>query len=512
MLKSLLELENEGEKVEKAYIIGVDIGTSSTKAVLFDQTGKFIHRNAVSYELVTDDSGKAEQDPNEMVQAVKKAVWQLIEDSGIPSKYVRAVAFSSAMHSLILVDQNNQPITPVITWADKRSAKAAEHIKRKYNGQRIYAHTGTPIHPMSPFVKIHWLKHEHPDWIAKTTMFADIKSYVFYQLFNEWVMDESVASGTGFYNAKVHKWEQEALEIIGVTADKLPKVVPETTIFHHDAAARMLGFTGSPAFVIGGSDGALANIGIQALGEKEVTVTVGTSGAVRKLVPDFQIDPAGRTFCYAAAGPFVIGGAVNSGGKVVEWAFEQFAKDNESFSDFLKLSNEVPPGANGLLFLPYLLGGRAPLWKNNLFGNFIGLTINHTRETMVRAVLEGIAFNLAEVYEGIAAEDDIIYLTGGLAEEALWCQILADILEREVRVTETIEGSGLGAAIVGMKAIGLLDTLALNHEKKAVATFWPRSTYKERYRDLRKLFHAANEQLLFSYDAIIAWKEKYQEF
>lgn len=498
-------------KVEEKYIIGVDIGTSSTKAVLFDHTGKLIHRHAISYDLITDDAGRAVQDPDTMVDAVKNAVRHVIDESAIPSEDVRAVSFSSAMHSLILVDETHQPLTPAITWADHRSTKAAEHLKKNYDSHLIYEKTGTPIHPMSPFVKISWLNQEQPELIAKTKIFADIKSYVFYQLFHEWVIDESLASGTGMYNPKEHDWEKEAMDIIGLKPGQLPRVVSETTAFHNDSTARDLGLTGDPAFVIGGSDGALANIGIQALGKNEVTVTVGTSGAVRKLVPEFQVDKAGRTFCYAAAGPYVIGGAVNNGGKVVEWAFKQFGKEEEDFSDFLKLSDDVPPGANGLMFLPFLLGGRAPLWRNNLFGDFIGLTINHTRKTMVRAILEGIALNLADVYEAIAEKEDIIYVTGGLASEPLWCQMLADILEREVRVAETIEGSGLGAAIVGMKAIGWLETLEIGHEKRVAQTFSPRAEYRDRYRDLRNLFNEANQRLLTTYENIIAWKEKYQE-
>ncbi len=493
--------------------MGVDIGTSSTKAVLFNERGEVICREATHYELVTDETGKAEESPTEIFEAVITSIQGVMKD--IDKTELRGISFSSAMHSLIMVGADGELLTECITWADGRSSEALENIKRDNYLFQLYEATGTPIHPMSPFAKICWLKEDEPQLFHRAEKFVDIKSYILNRLFGVWVMDESLASGTGLYNILEHDWEFEAMEIIKLTPDYLPKVVPETYQLHgvKKEYADLMGIPENLPFIVGGSDGALANIGIQATGRNDVTITVGTSGAVRKLTNEFQVDSRGRTFCYGAGdGYFIAGGAVNNGGKVVEWGLQQFGSEgeimNRDFTSFIAHIDEVAPGASGLLFQPYLLGERAPFWTNDIRGGFVGLTINHSKAHFIRAILEGIAFNLAEVYEAVSAPDDIIYVTGGISGHDAWCRLLADILDREVRVPHTIEGSSLGAAIIGMRSLGILKTLNLEQTLPIKAVYHPSENTKK-YAELRPIFKQVTTQLMASYSMLNSWQKKF---
>lgn len=493
--------------------MGVDIGTSSTKAVLFNERGEVICREATHYELVTDETGKAEESPTEIFEAVITSIQGVMKN--IDKTELRGISFSSAMHSLIMVGADGELLTECITWADGRSSEALENIKRDNYLFQLYEATGTPIHPMSPFAKICWLKEDEAQLFHRAEKFVDIKSYILNRLFDVWVMDESLASGTGLYNILEHDWEFEAMEIVKLTPDYLPKVVPETYQLHgvKKEYAELMGIPENLPFIVGGSDGALANIGIQATGRNDVTITVGTSGAVRKLTNEFQVDSRGRTFCYGAGdGYFIAGGAVNNGGKVVEWGLQQFGSESEimnrDFTSFIAHIDEVAPGASGLLFQPYLLGERAPFWTNDIRGGFVGLTINHSKAHFVRAILEGIAFNLAEVYEAVAAPDDIIYVTGGISGHEAWCRLLADILDREVRVPHTIEGSSLGAAIIGMRSLGILKTLNLEQTLPIKAVYHPSENTKK-YAELRPIFKQATTQLMASYSMLNSWQKKF---
>lgn len=493
--------------------MGVDIGTSSTKAVIFNKYGEVICREATHYELVTDETGKAEESPTEIFEAVITSIQRVMES--INKNELSGISFSSAMHSLIMIGSNDELLTECITWADGRSSEALENIKRDNYMFQLYEATGTPIHPMSPFAKICWLKEDEPQLFHRAEKFVDIKSYILNRLFDVWVMDESLASGTGLYNILEHDWEFEAMEIVKLTPDYLPKVVPETYQLHgvKKEYADLMGIPENLPFIVGGSDGALASIGIQATGRNDVTITVGTSGAVRKLTNEFQIDSRGRTFCYGAGdGYFIAGGAVNNGGKVVEWGLQQFgSKDeilNRDYVSFIAHIEEVAPGASGLLFQPYLLGERAPFWTNDIRGGFIGLTINHTKAHFIRAILEGIAFNLAEVYEAVSAPDDIIYVTGGISGHEAWCKLLADVLDREIRVPHTIEGSSLGAAIIGMRSLGFLKDLNLEQTLPIKAIYHP-SENTEKYRELRSIFKQVTTQLMSSYSMLNSWQKKF---
>ncbi|WP_088840775.1 gluconokinase [Listeria sp. ILCC797] len=496
------------------FFMGVDIGTTSTKAVLFDENGSQVTRYAVHYNLATDVSGKAEQNPDEIFEAVKKAIWMVMSASRIGQNELAAISFSAAMHSLILVDKTGSPLTNCITWADSRSSAALETAKRHYYLEGIYEKTGTPIHPMSPFAKLIWLSETAPEKMAAMHMTCGIKSYVLYKMFGKWLIDASLASASGLYNTKAGCYEKSALEIAQLSQNKLPTVVSELHQLSglSTELASEMGIAPGTVFVVGASDGALANLGLQATAPNDVTVTVGTSGAVRKTTTTFQTDGRSRTFCYRLTdGLFIQGGAVNNGGKAIEWAMEQFApqdvRENRDYVKLMQNAAEVPLGSNGLLFLPYLLGERAPYWTSDIRAAFLGITINHTPPEFLRAAIEGIALNLASVYSSMGEKGDVVYVSGGIAAHTFWCSLLADILNREVRVTHTIEGSSLGAALLAMKSLGRRASFTLPKKPAIKAVYRPNVERAKAYAELHKIFELATVQLTGINKQLIDWQK-----
>ena len=475
-------------------MIGVDIGTTSTKSVLFEQDGTVVTSANIGYPLHTPTTATAEQDPDEIYRAVLHTIAGVMEQSGTAADDILFVSFSSAMHSVIAVDSDGTPLTRCITWADNRSAPYARKLKEEWNGHEIYMRTGTPIHPMSPLTKLIWLREEHPEIFDQTAKFISIKEYVFFRLFGQYIVDHSIASCTGMLNLKQLDWDREALQLAGITADRLSTLVPTTHLIeglHAEAAAEMkLGLT--TPFIVGASDGVLSNLGVGAIEPGVVAVTIGTSGAIRTVVDQPVTDPKGRIFCYALTeDKWVIGGPVNNGGMLFRWVRDEFAASEvetakrlgiDSYDVLTRIAEQVRPGSDGLLFHPYLTGERAPLWNPDARGSFIGLTMKHRKEHMIRSVLEGVIFNLYTVM--LAMEEQIgrparIHATGGFARSSLWRQMMADIFDQEVIVPESIESSCLGAVVLGLYGTGRIESLDIvsgmigsthSHEPEPAAT------------------------------------------
>ena len=483
--------------------IGVDIGTSSTKAVLYDAAGRMRARHAIEYPLHTPSPGAAEQDPEQIVAAVV-GVLDAVRGAVPPGSRVACVSFSAAMHSVIALDAAGAALTRCITWADARSAPWAERLKQE-GGAAIYRRTGTPIHPMSPLAKLCWLRDTQPALFNSAARFVSIKEYVFLRLFKRYLVDHSIASATGLLDITTLDWDHEALRVAGVTAERLSTLVPTTHVIDglDPAFARSTGLPAGTPFVVGANDGVLANLGVDAIEPGAVAVTIGTSGAIRTCVDRPMFEDRGRLFCYVLVpGVWVVGGPVNNGGMILRWLRDEFASAEietakrlgvDTYDVLTRIAERAGPGAGGLLFHPYLAGERAPLWNADARGSFFGLAIHHRKEHMIRAVLEGVVFNLHAVF-GIMEETGVraqrILASGGFSRSPLWRQIMADIFDREVVVGESAEGSCLGAAILGLHAIGAAPDLHATAAEMIGRTesCGPDRTNVEKYRQLAAMF------------------------
>ncbi|AWB46725.1 gluconokinase [Paenibacillus sp. CAA11] len=509
---------------QKNYMIGVDIGTTSTKAVLFEEDGTIVAKGGEEYPLFTPTPSIAEQDPDQIFMAVLSSVKQIMNQSGIDPAQVMFVSFSSAMHSVVPVDANGVPLMRGMTWADNRSAEWTERLKIEMGGHEIYLRTGTPIHPMSPLTKLLWMNREEPELFAAAHKFISIKEYIFFKLFGEYVIDHSMASCTGLMNLERLEWDEEALRIAGVTPDRLSRLVPTTEQMQglSPVYADQMGLRVDTPFILGASDGVLSNLGVNATEPGVVAVTIGTSGAIRTVVDRPITDPKGRIFCYALTEKhWVIGGPVNNGGVIFRWARDEFAAAEvetakrlgiSPYDVLTKIVERVRPGADGLIFHPYLAGERAPLWNSNARGSFFGLTLNHQKEHMIRAVLEGVIYNLYTVL--LAMEEQIgqpkrILATGGFARSPLWRQMMADIFDQQVIIPESFESSCLGAVVLGLYATGRVESLDVVADMVgATHEHTPVKEHAAVYKELLPIFIRLSRKLEEEYEMIAKFQRK----
>jgi gluconokinase len=367
------------------------------------------------------------------------------------------------MHSLIAVDACGKALNNMITWADTRSEQIAQSIRASDMGQQFYRISGTPIHAMSPLGKIIWLQENEAELFHQTHKFISIKEYIWYQLFGEFQIDYSLASATGLFNIRQLQWSEEICSFAGISIDQLSEPV-DTNYLRKDLlpeAANLLILPADTPFIIGGSDGCCANLGTGATAPGIGALTIGTSGAVR-ITGNTPVDNfAAMTFNYLLnANTFVSGGAVNNGGIAVDWLLKNFLNKTELCSaDYDALFTAIatiPAGSNGLIFLPYLYGERAPLWDASASGAYINIKPIHTQAHFLRAGLEGICFALNHVLDTLeAASTPVTQLnvSGGFVNSVVWMQLLADITGKKLALLQVEDASAIGAIYLAIPAV-----------------------------------------------------------
>lgn len=447
-------------------IIGVDIGTTSTKAIAFTSLGQVLSSHYQEYPIYQPAPDCSEQDPDEVLEAVLHTLRLTL--SQLNPEQVLGISFSCAMHGLLAVNAAGQPLTRCLIWADNRSQTQAEALQHTRAGLEIYRHTGTPIHPMSPLCKLLWLKENQPELLQQAHKFISIKEYVFYRFFGKYLVDYSLASATGLFDIRQLTWYEPALALAGIQASQLAS--PVTTLHQEldldPAYASRLGLSRPVPFIIGASDGCLASLGTGATKPGLASLTIGTSGAIRVMASQPAQENQQRLFSYLLTpDQYVIGGPVNNGGVILRWFRDTFAQElkqqaqamgKDPYELLIEEAATVPAGAQGLIFLPYLLGERAPIWDAAARGVFFGVGIQHHRAHFCRAVLEGVLmgiYQIALALEEASGPLQEIHAGGGFARSAFWVQLLADIFNKKVYITETIESSAWGAALLAWQVL-----------------------------------------------------------
>ncbi|MBM7660099.1 gluconokinase [Bacillus mesophilus] len=478
--------------MEKSIIIGLDIGTTSVKAVAFSRGGRVIGEQEIAYPLSTPFPGWAEQDPLEIEAATITVIRNLIQLPTIDEKNILAIGLSTAMHSLICMAENGEPLSPSITWADGRASLQANRLRVEHN--HIYDLTGTPIHPMSPLVKLIWMKENNYLPYQQASYFVSIKEFILYRWFGCQSVDYAVASATGLLDLHHLKWNKEALELAGVSEAQLFKPVSPTEVLVDldKTIADQIGLPVHIPFVIGSSDGPLANIGLGAINPGEVAITIGTSGAIRQIVTEPKSDSLQQTFCYGITESLsLIGGPTNNGGIVLQWLKETL-DIKETYEELISVAEKAEPGAEGLLFLPYLNGERAPIWNANVRASLFGLSLRHKKEHIVRAGLEGViysVFHVGQALERLAGKPTTLLASGGFGRSPLWLQITADVFNQEVQVPISHQSSAWGAAWMALFAIGeVTDLASIKQAIPMQENYMPNPDHHKIYMDLFKLY------------------------
>jgi gluconokinase len=489
-------------------VVGVDVGTTAAKAIAFDRAGNAVSRGEAEYPLIGHERDEAVQDPDTVLNGTMGAIRDAVAGARERGARVAGLSLSAAMHALLALDRHDRPLTPIVTWADMRAAEQAERLRRER--PELHDRTGTPLHPMAPLPKLVWFAEHEPRTFAAARRWVGIKELVAARLTGAWAVDHSIASGTGLMNLQALDWDREALAVAGIGAERLAPLVPakERLALSADAAAE-LGLEPGLPVVIGAADGPLANLGVGAVRPGVAACSIGTSGALRLVVERPAVDPERRVFCYALTpGRWVVGGSINNGGVVLKWIGDALAPDLGEHPEaaLVALAAEAPVGSDGLIMLPYLFSERAPHWSTLARGAYVGLTHQHGRAHLVRAALEGVCLQLALVLASMRdAGNDVreMRATGGFARSALWRQILADTLGMSVGFPTGREGSAFGAALLGMEALELVDSIELAAELVDVdEVIEPDPAAAAIYADLLPAFAGLYDALVPSFRAL----------
>lgn len=442
-------------------MLGLDLGSTATKVVAVDLGFQVIDTVERPHPLRSGRSGEAVHDPLAVLDAVVGAVRECVARGDTEGRVVRALSFSAAMHTLLGLDANGEPLTDALSWADTRSSTISGRIREECGGD-LHRATGTPVHPMSPLTKLAWFAAEEAELTRAVAYWCGLKDFVVHRFTGRLVTDLSCASGTGLLDIHRLVWHQPALTIAGVPEPRLPELVEPTAMLPLSAdAAELLGLPAGLPVVVGAGDGPLANLGVGAIRPGTAALSVGTSGALRVIRDDPAVDDQCRVFCYYLAdGLWVTGGAVSNAGVVAQWAAESMA--GIPITQLLAEAAEVEPGADGLLALPYLLGERAPWWDADATGALIGLRREHGRAEIARALIEGVGQQLALVRDSVlsaGARVETVRATGGAFRSGIWADVLAAALDMPLDITHESAGSGFGAALLGWHALGALPSL-----------------------------------------------------
>jgi gluconokinase len=496
-------------------IITIDINTSAVKIAAYNLEGKLIAFRKGSFSILYPQADHSEQDPEQVFITVLFVLKDFVREQILTQNHkVLSIVFSAAMHSVLPVDGRGNPLGNAIIWADNRARNEADMIKKSVNGDRIYENTGTPLHAMSPLAKIEWIKNKQPDRFKKTSKFISIKEYIFYQFTNEHVIDYSMASATGLFNIMERKWEQNSLDISGL---KTSQFSDYTSIFNTDfklkpGLAKSLQLPKNTKLILGSTDGCLATLGSGVFGEGQATISISHTGAVRVAGQKIIKDKDHRFFNYILDNDtYISGGPTNNAGVVLEWFASNFRNHpiivdfEDAVEDLFKEATLVKSGSNGLLFLPYLLGERAPIWNSNARGCYFGINIKHQPKHFLRATIEGIIFEIysigkiLEKYRTI----DKLYLTGKYAALPICAGIIADVFGKKVIVSDEAENVNKGAALLGMVDAGVFKNL--EEAAKSITmknVFEPQSENNATYQKLFEIFERLTYKLSDEFELI----------
>ena len=449
-----------------AVVIGIDLGTSAVKVLATTTAGREIATGSEFYGLETPQADFVEQDADVVYRATMHVLARVLADVRMRGSEVAAIGFSSAMHGVLCVDDDGEPLSHVITWMDRRAHAIADKWRSDGTALALYGSTGAPMHPMLPVAKLRWLAENDAQLFTQTRRFVGLKELVIFRWTGEWVVDHGIGSATGMLDLRTRDWHPRALELAGVGADRLSRPVPPSTALRRfrPAIAKELGLSEPTAVVLASSDGALANIGVGASARGDVALTLGTSGAVRVLAAEPVLDTRARTFCYCADDTqYVVGGPTSAAGASLDWIFglllDELPKEAR-FARAIELATEIEPGAKGLVVLPFFAGERAPYWNSALRGAFDGLDLAHDRRTIVRAAFESVVFGVYAVYDVVrelARDAERLLLSGGLTKAPLVRQLLADVFGLPAVQPHEQEASAFGAALIAAQAVGLIE-------------------------------------------------------
>jgi xylulokinase len=504
-------------------MLGIDLGTSAVKVALFAADGRVVQSASETYPLSHPHPGWAEQNPEDWWQATVRAIQTCLSAAG-PTD-LRGLAISGQMHGAVLLDATDQPVRPCIIWADTRCQAECDEMTALVGQQRLIDLVSNPALPGFTAPKLLWVRNHEPEVWARVRRVLLPKDYLRRRLTGVAAMEISDAAGTCLLDVVQGAWSQEVLARLALDPALLPPIMGAAEIGGQimPAVAEMTGLPSGLPVAGGGADNACAAVGAGIVAPGQALVSIGTSGVVLAFSPTPQVDRSGpiprvHTFNHAAPGAWYLMAVTQGAGLSLRWARDQLAQSEAAeaqaigrdvYDVMAEAAAQVPPGSEGLLFLPYLQGERTPILDAEARGGWLGLTARHTRAHLFRAVLEGVAFSLRQGLDvlreaGVGVSE--LRVTGGGARSPVWRQILADIFEQPLVPLRAEEGPAFGAALLAGVATGVYPSVqAACTQVVAVGdAVQPDATNAPRYRELYRLYQGLYPALRETMHALAA--------
>lgn len=441
--------------------LGLDIGTGGSRALVIDESGKILASATVDHEpFASPHIGWAEQSPEDWWRASSAAIRAILSDGAVRAHEIGAVSFSGQMHGSVLLDEDDNVLRPALLWCDQRTEKQCLEITEKIGSARLIELVSNPAVTGFTLPKLLWVRENEPEIWSKVRTVHLPKDYVRLRLSGDKAMDMADASGTLLLDVRKRAWSSEVLNDLDLDRSLLPDLFESTEFTGRvsQAGADATGLLPGTVVVAGAGDNAAGAIGMGIVTPGTVSATIGTSGVVFVVTDEPTIDLKGRihSLCHSIPGRWHMTGVTLAAGLSFKWFRENFG-GGASYDELTERASAIEPGSDGAIWLPYLMGERAPYLDPNARAAFVGLTASHTLDHMTRAVLEGVAFSLRdslEVFREIGAPIERIRLGGGGARSALWRQIQADVYQQPVETVEAEEGAAFGAAILAGVGVG----------------------------------------------------------
>ncbi len=447
--------------------LGIDVSTTATKALLMRADGQAVGVASSEYRYETPHPMWTEQHPDLWWQATMVSIRQVLAEAQVDPADVKGLGLTGQMHGLVLLDDDGEVLRPAILWNDQRTGTECDEIRQRLGKSRLIQITGNDALPGFTAPKILWVRNHEPEVFARVRQILLPKDYVRYKLTGEYATDKAGAAGTLLFDLRKRHWSEPVLEALEIDPAWLPPTFEGTAVTGHvtPQAAEVTGLRAGTPVVGGGGDQAAAAVGTGAVVEGTVSLSLGTSGVVFATSDRPIVEPEGRlhAFCHAVPGKWHLMGVMLSAGGSLRWYRDALAP-GVGFDALLEPAADVPPGSDGLLFLPYLTGERTPHPDPLARGAFVGLTVRHAQPHLTRAVLEGVAFGLRDSFElmkGVGLADITqVRITGGGAKSPLWRQVLADVFQVALVTVNTTEGAAHGAALLAATGIGAFSDVA----------------------------------------------------
>ncbi len=492
------------------YLLGIDIGTSGTKGVLVNREGKIYARVGREYSINIPQPGWAEQDPQIWWEATIQVIREVIKKSEVNLQQIRGIGLSGQMHGAVFLDKNLQPFRSAIIWADQRSSSQCESIYQKVGKEQLAELTGNPIAAGFMCSTLLWMKENQPEEFSQIYKVILAKDYIRYKLTGNLGAEVTDASSTLLLDIKRRCWSEELMDLLRLPLNILPEEVHESQEvagYLLAEVARNTGLLEGIPVVYGGGDQSMQAVGNGVIRPGILSSTIGTGGQLFITVDKFTYDPKLRihTFCHAIPNTYHLLGAILSAGLSLKWLRENILHTPGSYTVFDEEVKKIKAGSEGIIFLPYLLGERSPYMNPQAKGVFFGLSLKHHRAHLIRAVMEGVVFALRdclEVFEELGIKIEQVIASGGGAKSKVWRQIQADVFNKEISMTQSIEQAATGTAILAGVGVGIykdvedgcIKVVKLKEEKikpipENVGIYSKQfEVYKSLYQDLKKRF------------------------